>query len=155
MRIVAEVTIHGRTFYLVSAGGPDNELQWMEHYLIVQQASALETALGLLLEETRRKLIRVSCDKDLSRDCFECDRVDCEFYWGVELQRVEHAESESDVMPPKKQIKAAIKKGTNPYAVAQSMVNKGKISPAKKERAVKSITKSVLKGKGKGKSCGK
>lgn len=50
-------------------------------------------------------------------------------------------------MPPKKQVQAAIRQGVNPYAVAQAMINKGKLPAAKKEDAVRGITKSTLRRK--------
>ena len=50
-------------------------------------------------------------------------------------------------MPPKKQLDAAIKKGTNPYAVVNALIKKGKLDPAKKEAAVHHVTARVLKHK--------
>lgn len=50
-------------------------------------------------------------------------------------------------MPPKTQIKAAIRRGVNPYAVAQAMINKGKIKPSQKESVVHKVTASTLQKK--------
>ena len=47
-------------------------------------------------------------------------------------------------MPAKHLIQAAIRKGSNPYAIAQAMVNKGQIPASKREHLVYKVTKSVL-----------
>lgn len=47
-------------------------------------------------------------------------------------------------MPSKQDLKKAERKGVSPYAIAQSMINKGKISPQEKEKVVKGITRSAI-----------
>lgn len=154
-QLLYDLIIEGRHFMLVlEQKGGIEYIDWYEGRMLVQRATAFEVALGTALIRAKGQIAQLMCAKMNIQDCFECANVGCPMYWGPAnfKPRIEKDTS----MPPKKQIKAAIRKGVNPYAVAQSMVNKGKISPAKKERAVKSITKSVLKGKsGKGKSCGK
>ena len=51
-------------------------------------------------------------------------------------------------MPAKHLIQAAIRKGSNPWAIAQAMVNRGQISPAQREHVVYKVTRSVLGRKG-------
>lgn len=50
-------------------------------------------------------------------------------------------------MPDKRALKKALERGVNPYAVAQSMVNKGRIPKSKKEEVVKAVTRETNKKK--------
>jgi len=145
-RLVCDITIDGRVFTLVVTEAVNvRDVAWFEGRMFVAQATAMEVALGIALEKVRRRLALVMCHELNLQDCFECEDSTCQAYWGPDVFQPRRSEDEE--MPPKKQVKAAIRKGTNPFAVAQSMVNKGKISPAKKEAVVKGVTKSVLKGK--------
>lgn len=150
-RIAVILRIDGRCYDLVVQHNLDTdeeELAWYEGPRFLARATLWESALGLQLERLLGKVAKIECERGvLPRNCFECaDRL-CERYWGP-LEVPERSTS----MPSKKDVKAAVRKGVNPYAVAQAAVNKGKISPAKKEAMVKGVTKSVL-AKGGKKAC--
>ena len=151
-RIVCTIRVVRRLLHLV-VDETGHVGCWYENNALLGQASVLETELGLLLEQARGKICKIECALGCKQyDCFDCADRTCENFWGP--SRAPEQEQEESKMPPKKDVKAAIRKGVNPYAVAQAAVNKGKIPASKKEAVVKGVTKSTLhKGKKKSGKC--
>lgn len=155
MRVVCEITIEGRTFTLVvDESQGDRMYAWYEGRLFSHQVTALESAMGGLIEGLKGDIARMRCMAWGIRDCCTCGNALCLAQSGVRSVLQQPQRKESTSMPSKKDLKAAKKAGVNPYAVAQAAVNKGRIKPSQKEDVVKGVTKSALakkRGRKKGK----
>lgn len=149
-RLVCDILIDGRVFTLVVTQDVGvQDVAWFEGRIYMQQATVMEAALGIALEKLRRKLAKLLCHELTIQDCFDCEDTTCQDYWGPDVFKPRR---EDDAMPDKKTMKKLEKRGVNPFAVANAMVNKGKIPASKKEAVIKGVTKSALKPKAKAKA---
>ena len=148
-RILCYMRVGQRTFTLTLTPVL-NRAQWYEGRTFVITATAMECALGCELSRLQRRIVRLECEAGLAQDCFTCENESCEGFWGIRTK----LDKENGNMPSKARIKAAEKRGTNPYAVANAMKKKHGWSAAKTERAVYDITANVL-GQNVGKSAHK
>ena len=155
-RVVCEIMIECRRFTLVvDESQGERKYAWYEGRMFSQQVTALESAMGGLIEQLQGDIARMRCMAWGIRDCCTCGNAICLAQKsGVRCVSHQPQHKESTSMPSKKDLKAAKKAGVNPYAVAQDAVNNRRIKPSQKEDVVKGVTKSALarkRGRKKGK----